>query len=72
MLIVLSSLLKGGEYFQWEFSTQAVVANIKADGILGLDFIQTNECLVDVCKTRIYVHGVEKNWICKEILVAFE
>lgn len=24
-----------------------------------LDFLQTNQCLVDVCKTRMYVHVVE-------------
>lgn len=44
---------------QREFSTQAMVANIKADGILSFGFLQTNQCLVDVCKTRMYVHGVE-------------
>lgn len=42
-----------------EFKTEAVIANIKADGIIGLDFLQTNQCLVDVCKTKMYVHGVE-------------
>nr|XP_034319115.1 uncharacterized protein LOC117687074 [Crassostrea gigas] len=42
-----------------EFETQAVIANIKADGIIGLDFLQTNECLVDVCKTKMYARGIE-------------
>lgn len=42
-----------------EFETQAVIANIKADGIIGLDFFQKNECLVNVCKTKMYVRGIE-------------
>jgi predicted aspartyl protease len=40
-----------------EFKTQAVIANIKTNGIIGLDFLQTNQCLVDLCKTKMYVHG---------------
>ena len=31
-----------------EFCCQAIVANIKADGILELDFFKSSGCLVDV------------------------
>jgi hypothetical protein len=42
-----------------EFKTQAMIGNIKTDGIIGLYFLQTNQCLVVVCNTKMHVHGVE-------------
>lgn len=45
-----------GEY---KFECTAVVANIKADGILGLDFLKSSHCLVDISQNKMYIRGVE-------------
>lgn len=51
---------------QRDFSYQAVVANINAYGILGLDLLQTNQCIFDVCKTRMYVYGLKNELVLQE------
>eukprot|EP00105_Crassostrea_gigas_P001492 XP_011413701.1 PREDICTED: uncharacterized protein LOC105318343 [Crassostrea gigas] len=38
-----------------EFEVTTVVADISADGILGLDFLKQNKCLVDVASAKMYV-----------------
>lgn len=42
-----------------EFEVTTVVADISADGILGLDFLKQNKCLVDVASAKMYVEGTE-------------
>ncbi|XP_061165068.1 uncharacterized protein LOC133174043 [Saccostrea echinata] len=49
-------LIKLGDH---EFDCQAVMANIKTDGILGLDFLQSSQCLVDIARTKMFASGVE-------------
>lgn len=36
-----------------------VVVDISVDGILGLDFLKWNKCLVDVVLVKMYVEGIE-------------
>lgn len=38
---------------------KAVVANVKVDRILGLDFLESDRCLIDVCGKRKYINGLE-------------
>lgn len=42
-----------------EFEVTTVVADINTDGILGLDFLKRNKCLVDVASAKMYVEGTE-------------
>lgn len=57
-------IVQGKGSFSIELGTQklcckAVVADVKVDGILGLDFLQSNTCLIDVCGKRMYINGLE-------------
>lgn len=45
-----------GEYM---FECTAVVANINADGILGLEFLKSSHCVIDVSQSKMYIQGVE-------------
>lgn len=45
-----------GEY---KFECTAVVANIKADGILGLEFLKSSHCVIDVSQSKMCIQGVE-------------
>lgn len=40
--------------------SEAIVAKLKIDGILGLDFMKAHHCLVDVGKEVLVVNGREK------------
>ena len=42
-----------------EFCCQAIVANIKADVKLGLDFLKSSGCTVDVSQTKIFIQVEE-------------
>jgi hypothetical protein len=35
------------------FQIKAVVANVRADGIIGLDFLRDNDCIIDIVSKRL-------------------
>ena len=37
------------------FQIKAVVANVRADGIIGLDFLRDNDCIIDIVSKRLVV-----------------
>jgi hypothetical protein len=37
------------------FQIKAVVANERADGIIGLDFLKDNDCIIDIVSKRLVV-----------------
>jgi hypothetical protein len=37
------------------FQIKAVVANVRADGIIGLDFLKDNDCIIDIVSKRLVV-----------------
>ncbi|CAG2231004.1 unnamed protein product [Mytilus edulis] len=39
------------------YFVEAVVADIRADGILGLDFLKDNDCVIDVVAKKLIVSG---------------
>ena len=45
---------------QLTYHNEAVVANLKADGILGLDFMKRNHCKVDISNEILDVNGQNK------------
>lgn len=48
-----------------------VVVDISVDGILGLDFLKQNKCLVDVVLVKMYVEGIEYELQIKGYLGCF-
>ena len=54
-----------------EVCCQTIVANIKADGILGLHFLKTSGCLVGVSQTKISYRVENMSYNYGGILVAF-
>lgn len=43
--------------------TEATVADVKADGILGLDFLRAHECVIDVVAEKLIIGDSEINLI---------
>lgn len=43
--------------------------DVKVDGILGLDFLEGNTCLIDVCGKMMYIRGLEHNLLLYESAV---
>ncbi|CAC5388523.1 unnamed protein product [Mytilus coruscus] len=41
------------------FRLEAVVADIRADGILELDFLKDNDCVIDVVAKKLIVSGID-------------
>jgi hypothetical protein len=40
-----------------DFCFEVVLVDISTDGILGLDFLKRNKCLVDISSVKMYVEG---------------
>lgn len=53
---------------QLTYHNEAVVANLKADGILGLDFMKRNHCKVDVSNEVLDVNGHDKRMTIEGLL----
>ncbi|XP_063431167.1 uncharacterized protein LOC134713784 [Mytilus trossulus] len=42
-----------------KFTSEAVVADLQVDGILGLDFMKENKCLIDVSASVLHIDNVK-------------
>ncbi|CAC5426503.1 unnamed protein product [Mytilus coruscus] len=50
------------------FKLEAVVADIKVDGILGQDFLKTNKCILDIVSEKLFLGESEINLVFERSL----